>query len=174
MRTFRHVYCLFCETGKEKIAKILCEKMLGARAILLTTVHYKFYCGTHREITIRTLPSYLFLYFNEDIDIYRIAQIGHVFRVLSLNGEYELHERDLKFAKWVYETGGVIKTSQVYREGDHIVVVDGPLKEYEDNIVWVDKRKGKAKVNIQTENLNIGMWLSFDYIPDCQPYQLLG
>jgi len=165
---------VFCETGKERIVKLLCEKILGVRAVLLTTVNYKFYRGKHREITNRVLPSYLFIYLRDDIDIYRIAQISHVFRVLSLSGEYELHERDLKFAKWVYETGGIIKTSRVYREGDHVVVVDGPLKDYERDIVWVDKRKGKAKVSIQTESLDIGIWLSFEYVSDYQPNQLLG
>ena len=128
MQDFRHMYCLFCETGKEEIAKILCEKMLGVKAILLTTEKFRFYRGEHKKMTVRVLPSYIFLYLNEDIDFHRITQIEHVFRVLSMSGEYELHERDQKFAKWAYESSGSVGISLAYREGDHIVVVDGPLK----------------------------------------------
>ena len=164
MQGFRHIYCVFCETGKEEIAKILCEKILGVKAIFLTSEKFKFFRGKHKKITIKVLPSYIFLYFNEGIDPYRIAQIEHVFRVLSLAGEYELHERDQKFAKWVFESGGKVGTSLAYREGDHIIVVDGPLKDYEGDIVWVDKRKGKAKVHIVTESLDTNMWLYFEYI----------
>ena len=174
MQDFRHMYCLFCETRKEEIAKILCEKMLGVKAILLTTEKFRFYRGEHKKMTVRVLPSYIFLYFNEDIDLHRITQIEHVFRVLSMSGEYELHERDQKFAKWAYESSGSVGISLAYREGDHIVVVDGPLKDYEGDIVWVDKRKGKAKVHIVTESLDTNMWLFFEYIekPN-QPITLL-
>lgn len=42
--------------------------------------------------------------------------------------------------------------------------MDGPLKDYEGDIVWVDKRKGKAKVHIVTESLDTNMWLYFEYI----------
>ena len=138
--------------------------MLGVKAILLTTEKFRFYRGEHKKMTVRVLPSYIFLYFNEDIDLHRITQIEHVFRVLSMSGEYELHERDQKFAKWAYESSGSVGISLAYREGDHIVVVDGPLKDYEGDIVWVDKRKGKAKVHIVTESLDTNMWLYFEYI----------
>jgi transcriptional antiterminator NusG len=161
---FRHIYCLFCETGKEEIAKILCEKILGVQAILLAAEQFKFYHGKHKKMTVKVFPGYIFLYFNEDIEAYRIAEIEHVFRVLSLTGEYELHEQDFKFAQWAYESCGIVKTSQAYRKGDSIVVVDGPLKDYEGDIVWVDKRKGKAKVHIVTESLDTYIWLFFEYV----------
>lgn len=164
MFDFRYVYCVFCETGKEEVAKVLCERILGVQAIVLTSERFRFYRGQHRKMTVKLLPSYLFLYLSEHIDIGRITQIEHVFRVLSLTGEHQLHERDLKFARWVYESGGVIQTSQAYREGERIVVVDGPLKDYEGDIVWVDKRKGKAKVHILTESLDTYMWLFFEFL----------
>jgi transcriptional antiterminator NusG len=164
MFSFRHVYCLFCKTGKEEIVKCLCEKILGIEAIFLTAEQFRFYRGQHKKMVLRVLPSYLFLFFNGDIDIGRITQIEHVFRVLTLTGDHQLHENDLKFARWVYESGGVVKTSQAYRQGDHIVIVDGPLKDYEGDIVWVDKRKGKAKVHIVTESLDTYIWLFFEYI----------
>lgn len=174
MFSFRHVHCLFCKTGKEEIVKRLCEKILGIEAIFLTAEQFRFYRGQHRKMMLRVLPSYLFLFFNEDIDIGRITQIEHVIRVLMLTGDHQLHENDLEFAKWVYESGGVVKTSQAYRQGDHIVIVDGPLKDYEGDIVWVDKRKGKAKVHIVTESLDTYIWLFFEYIENVEAGGFVG
>jgi transcription termination/antitermination protein NusG len=163
MKEFKHVYCLFCETGKEEIARILCEKLLNVRAIQLSAEKLRYFRGKQYKQLARVLPSYLFVYFFDDIEAYKFTRIDHVFRALSLSGEYELHDEDLRFAQWVYRTGGLMKTSQAYREGDHIAVLEGPLKDYEDDIVWVDKRKGKAKVHIVTENLDVGLWLYFEY-----------
>lgn len=161
---FQHVYCLFCETGKEKIVKFLCEKLLGVRALLLTTKCFRFSRGQHREVVVKALPGYVFLYSNDSIDLRRITQIEHVFRVLSMTGEYDLHQRDKSFAQWIYSLDGEIETSQAYREGDHIVVTGGPLKHYEGDIVWVDKRKGKAKVHLVTESMDTSMWFFFEYL----------
>ena len=109
------------------------------------------------------LPSYVFLYLNEDIDLFRITQIDHVYRILSLAGEYNLHDRDLQFAQWMAQADGVIKTSLVYRAGERIVVVSGPMKKYENDIVWVNKRKDKAKIHLVTESIDTYIWLYFDY-----------
>lgn len=174
MPDIRYIYCVFCETGKEEIVKLLYERVLGLQAIVPLSTRFRFFRGQHKRVVERLLPSYIFLYLDREVEIHRLAQIEHVFRVLSMTGDYQLHKRDQAFASWLYRQNGLVGTSQAYREGDHIVVVDGPLRDYEGDIVWVDKRKGKAKVHLVTESLDTSMWFYFEYIknPAQQPMPL--
>ncbi|MDD3409961.1 MAG: hypothetical protein PHY12_04045 [Eubacteriales bacterium] len=161
---FRFIYCLFCETGQEDRVKLLCELRIGAKALTLKAERRQIYHGQRRETLGRLLPGYVFVYSETECEPYRLRSLEHVLRVLELGGDRTLHNDDLRFARWVWQCGGLVQMSSALREGDHIRIVQGPLKEYEGDIVWVDKRKGKAKVRVKTESMDLTLWMFFDYV----------
>lgn len=127
MHTFLPFCCLFCEPGKGYIVKAFCERILRVEAIILTVDRFRFLCGGRQKLITRTLPGYLFLYFDDGIDIHRIIQIEHLFRVLSMTGEYGLFKRNLKFAQWIYDPGGTVKTSQAYLHRLNMITIIGVI-----------------------------------------------
>ncbi len=142
----------------------LCCRILGVEALTLRTERYRIWRGERKLRTERLLPGYVFVYSGAEIEPYQLRRIEHVIRVLAWSGAPELHAEDLRFARWVRDCAGNVRVSQAYREGDHVVIVQGPLKQYEGDILWVDKRKGKAKVRVHTESMDLVMWMFFDYV----------
>ena len=43
---------------------------------------------------------------------------------------------------------GEIGFSKVFKKGENVTVIDGPLKGLEGMIIKIDKRKGRAKVRM--------------------------
>jgi transcriptional antiterminator NusG len=44
--------------------------------------------------------------------------------------------------------GEIIGVSTAFQQGDSIVITDGPLLGMEGNIQFIDKRKGRVRVNL--------------------------
>lgn len=157
-------YCLFCRTGKEGALAKRISDHFPCVPISPWRVKEERKHGVWTSVRKPLLPGYLFLYAKEELPVYRIQELPDVLRFLSYGGEFRLGGEDLKFAKWVLKYGGLIGLSQAFREGDHIVVTGGPMKDYEGSITKVDKRKRIAKVHVAIGSSIKPIWMSFEWI----------
>lgn len=82
------------------------------------------------------------------------------------DGDWQLYGDDEAYAKWIFQNEGLIGLSRVYRVGDRIQIVDGPLKDLEGHITRVDRRNKSGQVSIVFGGKTIKIWLGFNYIED--------
>jgi transcriptional antiterminator NusG len=113
-------------------------------------------------------PGYVFIEAETiDTELYKtIKQTPDFFRFLKSNQNITpLSDRDLAIIKHFVSFGEVANASQVYfNESDRIVVAAGPLKGFEGSIVKVDRRKKRAKIQIDFSDNSFFLDLAFEVI----------
>ena len=115
-------------------------------------------------------PGYVFLELSEDDNIYRylpaFKKTEGFYRFLKSNRDISpLQKRDLELVLHFIKIGPVIGKSKVYfDENSRIVVLHGPLFGLEGRIVKVDKRKKRAKINLDLYDNSFFIDLAFDVI----------
>lgn len=76
-----------------------------------------------------------------------------------------LGDKDLSIIKHFMGLGPKIGSSRVrFDENDRIVVIEGPLKGMEGNIIKVDRRKQRAKIQLNFHGSTYTLDLSFEDI----------
>jgi transcriptional antiterminator NusG len=112
--------------------------------------------------------GYVFLETDEGDDVIKykagLEKTDGFFRFLHSNTNIaEITGRDLdivsRFLKLKNATAGV--SNVVFNESNRIVVIDGPLKGLEGNIVKVDRRKERAKIRLDLYEDSFLIDLSF-------------
>jgi len=108
-------------------------------------------------------PGYLFFRASETFwpsghpyDLYRVLRVEE--------RNWRLQGRDEEFAKWLFENNGIIGLSKAYREGDRIVMTEGPMKDLQGYVVRVDKRNAKGLVEVEVNGHKIRTWLCFEWV----------
>lgn len=113
-------------------------------------------------------PGYVFLEAESiSTDLYNsMRHIKGFYHFLNSNTDIvALSGRDLQILKHFLNFGPVINTSQVYfDENDRIIVKYGPLQGLEGKIIKVDKRKKRAKIQLDFANTVFTLDLAFDVI----------
>ena len=144
-------FCLNVTTSREEEAKTRITKLLE------TSTEEEFLVwfpkkevrekrqGRYESYERPLFPSYLFIYWNGDNEMFfplhEIRRLPTVIRILGYDdGTHNLKGKDLSFAKWIHMHDGFIEQSKVvYREGQKLRIVEGPLKGMDGNVVKVDK-----------------------------------
>lgn len=114
-------------------------------------------------------PSYIIMQTSETVDLQTINLLkgfSEFYHFLKSNTEITpLAGNDLEIIKHLLGLGPKIGPSRVrFDENDRIVVVDGPLKGFEGNIIKVDRRKQRAKICVDFAGASHKMDLSFEDI----------
>ena len=136
-----------------------------------------------RNITIRKkgiskaeirpiFPGYIFIETQNleklfDSNLYSIIRhTPNFYRFLPSNQKIvALEGNDLKILEHFMTAGEIVGHSKVYfDDNDRIVVVEGPLQGLEGNIIKVDRRRKRAKIELEFENNKVRCDLSFDLI----------
>lgn len=164
------VYCLFCRTGRERAVANEIEKR--GVACMVPIVNRLVVKNGKESVQNRCLlPGYVFLetalsltpgsaLFRANPDSLRL--LGYEY------GQYALRDGDLAFYRWLKGRGGAIEVSQVYREGDFIRVVSGPLKAFAGRIVAVNKKRKCVAISLGENSLMSKIWCSVEYIERAQ------
>ncbi len=100
---------------------------------------------------IRTLfPGYILLKGNITTkDYYILKTVPGILRILKgVNGLYRIEPDEIRVISRLMTEGELIGTSTAFQQGDSIEVIEGPLLGMEGLIQSIDRRKGRAKVNI--------------------------
>ena len=157
-------YCLQCVAGREtSVARqIQQETGLTALAPTLVRVEWKGKVATRKEQTL--FPGYVFLYAADEA-LPQLTGVHHMHRTLVYSsGQRQLYGRDAEIARWIFEYGGVIHESKALREGDHILVVDGPMKDFGGVIKSVNKQRQRANIEFTFEGATRNVWMAFDWV----------
>jgi transcriptional antiterminator NusG len=127
--------------------------------------------GAVVQTTKSIFPGYIFIELNEGENIidyqWSFRKTDGFFRFLESNQNIlALEDRDLSLVlHFIKKVGPVAGKSRVYfDENSRIVVVDGPLKGLEGNIIKVDKRKGRAKIKLDLYHESFAIDLAFEYM----------
>ncbi len=76
-----------------------------------------------------------------------------------------VQEHEMKFLMNMTGPTGLVKSScAVLEEDDALVITSGPLKDLTGKIVYVDKRKRKAKIELSLLNKTIGVILGLEIL----------
>mgnify|MGYP000853323134 FL=1 len=147
-------YALFVMTGEEEKVKERLQYRFRDRKDL------RFVLPTRRlrerrkgiwEYRIKPLfPGYILYNGMLGIDeYYNMKGNPGLFNVLRDRYDpLEIKEDEIKVIKKLICDGEIIGTSTLYKTGNKIMVVDGPLVGFEGLIESVDHRKGRAKVRL--------------------------
>lgn len=164
-----HSYCLYCTTGKEQnvAAQITGETGFTAFAPTLVQVEWKGRMAARREQIM--FPGYVFFYASCADTLPQVSKITHVRKLLTYGGGQQfLYGHDEDIAQWLFQYGGVIRESKALREGDHIVVVDGPMKDFGGVIRSVNKQRQRANIEFTFGGLTRNVWMAFDWVSSAE------
>lgn len=167
-------YVIQVATNKESV---FCENVKKLSSFL--SDNYKFIHLT-RELTIRrqgktfkeikpVFSSYVFMESQDGLlegTLTELKEIPGFAKILNSNTDISpLTDHDLSVLQHFLRIGEKIGTSVVrFDENDRIVVVEGPLQGLEGNIIKVDRRKKRAKVQIDVKGYVHAFDLSFEDI----------
>jgi transcriptional antiterminator NusG len=132
--------------------------------------------GQIKATMAAVFPGYIFIEAEKDEDIiasqWEFRRTEGFYRFLRSNQEITpLADRDLELVlHFIKNAGPVAGRSKVYfNEDSRIVVVEGPLMGLEGRIVKVDRRKGRAKINLDLYNDSFSIDLAFEVIGAASP-----
>ncbi len=99
------------------------------------------------------LPGYLLI--SSDIslddfcsDVHRLPGCYGFLR--NLDKSIELHGPDYEYAAWIMHNQGTIQPSKVvYKKGEPIKIIEGPMKDFMGTIVKVDYRHNRVVVEFE-------------------------
>jgi transcriptional antiterminator NusG len=127
--------------------------------------------GFTKPFRLPVFPGYVFLELPSDSDVYHylwaFREIEGFYRFLRSNKHIDyLKDKDLSIVlHFIKRVGAVAEKSKVYfNENSRIVILEGPLKGLEGNIVNVDRRKRRAKIKLDLYDDSFTIDLAFEVI----------
>jgi transcriptional antiterminator NusG len=116
-------------------------------------------------------PGYIFIEAENDREIianqWSFRRTEGFYRFLKSNQNITaLSERDLEIVLHFISTAGQIagKSRVYFDENSRIMVVEGAMKGLEGKIIKVDRRKGRAKINLDLYDDSFTIDLAFEVI----------
>ncbi|MEN6470746.1 MAG: hypothetical protein ABFC62_04685 [Clostridiaceae bacterium] len=169
MQSYPYVYCTSCDAGSESALRgDLTRQFPGALALYPVFDREELKNGKWVVKTRPLLPGYVFLYSQTPIAPHEFYRSLRVNRLLGYAGqahsEYALTGEDLDFAQWILSHEGRIGVSRAMLVGDKTVIIDGPLKRYEGEILKIDRRRRSALVAVSVGEMTKSVWLSFHWM----------
>lgn len=161
-----NTYCIFCRNGSEqKIVKFINEHNNQVKAIAPTRIISEKTGKKWSNITKPLIPGYVFLYCEEETDLFKSPKLKDIYKVLEYDsGIRNLAGADLDYAMWIYNNHGQIAPSLVFEDGDKVVVTSGALADFKGRIVKIEKRKRRALVEFEFEGVKRQVSLSVEYM----------
>lgn len=165
----QHWYAIQTMSGREKklvaTLKILLEKI---QLYLPTRKVIHQFKGTQHILELPLFPGYIFVYrgISESLDALDRANPNLVFKPVMANGEYlEANKNEMKFLFEVTGGNGAIELSKgIVMENEEVLIIEGPLKQLKGKILFIDKRKNKAKVRIKFMNRLLDVSLGLEIL----------
>ena len=147
-------YAIFVETGQEENFQRLIDMLYPGDDIHILIPKRRLIerrQGRTHEIIKKLFPGYVLIKTVMAADMYyRLSKLPMVYSILK--DEYDpvpIRGEEMAVILALTSQGDTIGFSDVYKEGDRIVVANGPLKGLEGIIEKFDARKKRIKVRIQ-------------------------
>ena len=158
-----HYGCLFCRSGSE-------ERIIND----LKNSHPDLDCISPKRVRIRRqgeeevvslFPGYIIFKVSGQIDFRTIINKNDIYRLLKYPaGGWTLEGDDQNTAMMLFAMGGVVRLSRARFEENQVIMIDGPLKEFESNIKQINKRAKTANIEFEFQGRMLSVWLGFEVI----------
>ena len=159
--------CFFCRSGTEPQAAQEIERVLPmAAALVPAKLRTRRIDGKPIEEKVSLFPGYVFVRSISDPRSYGLMRKRQVLRILTdTEGDWKLKGSDRVFAEELFRCGGILGFSKAYYDvNDRIHVTEGPLANYNGQILRVNRRNKTAEVQICFQGISMRMWLGFELI----------
>ncbi|PRR84075.1 antiterminator LoaP [Clostridium vincentii] len=150
-------FVLYVNVNQEEKVKKILEKEIGDeyKFIIPTRELRERKNGKWHNVKRKLFPGYVLTKGIINIEVYyKIRKVYGVIKLLRNENEVlTIDEKELKVLKILIDNqDNNIGVSTLYKENDSIRILAGPLVGFKGQIVKVDSRKGRAKVNISFMN----------------------
>lgn len=150
-------YVLFVNTNQEEKVKRILEKEMeeGYKFIVPTRELRERKKGEWHYVRKKLFPGYVLIKTSMNIEnYYKFKKIPGIIKLLRNEEEIlTVSEKELKVLQMLLNnTENNIGISTIYRDKDNIRIISGPLLGLEGQIIKIDSRKGRAKVNFNFMN----------------------
>ncbi len=154
-------FCINVMTAKEEESRLRISKLLESKGFEDFLVWFpkkemkEKRKGLYATVERPLFPSYLFIYWEGELEMdfpfYEIRRIPNVIRILEYDdGTHNLKGRDMGFAKWIHMHDGFIRQSKViYRPGQRLHIVEGPLRGFDGNVIKVDRHHKRITLRFE-------------------------
>lgn len=158
--------CLFCRTGREETTANELKRLFPEIEIIVPVKsRYWRHGGVAREEHVVLFPGYIFFQVDNTFDVFVFAKCNNVYSLLKApSGDWRIRNEDRKIVEKLFASKGVIGFSKAYFEGNRIRITEGFLKEYEGQIVRVNRRAQTAQIRIHIHEKEVLCWLGFEEI----------
>ena len=150
-------HVLFVNTNQEEKVKKILEKEMGDEyQFIVPTRELRERKNGKWHIAKRKLfPCYVLIKAIMNIEVYyKLKKVHGIIKLLRNEDEVLIvSEKELKVLKILIDNNdNNIGISKLYKENDDIKIIEGPLSGLEGQIIKIDSRKGRAKVNLSFMN----------------------
>jgi len=144
-------YVLHVKTGKEvEVKNILLRDLPDIKALVPQRILRERNDGVWKKVIRTLIPGYVFVkVFMDAAMFYKLTGTPSVIRILdNEKGPEPIPEDEMQIVYRLSGDGDPLGISEVFYEGGKITIVSGPLQGLEGQIVKIDPRRFRAKVNI--------------------------
>ncbi|MCX8129419.1 MAG: antiterminator LoaP [Clostridia bacterium] len=173
-------YVIFVETGYEEqvckyINKAITDVFEDVNFNLLVPKRkiYERKQGIRREVVKMMFPGYVLVETDNILDFYlRLKGSPRVIKVLRNKEVFsEITNDEIKQILFLVNENGLIDISEAFIVNDKVQIINGPLYGNEGIIKRIDKRKGRAKVELSINYNSLLIDLGINLL---QKYEGLG
>ncbi|OOM75811.1 hypothetical protein CLPUN_30450 [Clostridium puniceum] len=162
-------YVLFVNTNQEGKVKKILEKEMGDKYqfIVPTRELIERKNGKWSKIKRTLFPGYVFIKAIMNIEVYyKLKRVPRIIKLLRNEDEVlVVAEKEVKVLKILLDNNdNNIGISTLYKKNDNIRIISGPLLGLEGQIIKIDTRKGRAKVNLSFMNEEIIVELGIELV----------
>ncbi|NLI60820.1 MAG: antiterminator LoaP [Clostridiales bacterium] len=147
-------YAIFVETGREEEVQKFIELLFSEGEIRTLVPKRKLIerrQGKTYEIIRNLIPGYVLTHTSMSDELYyKLKELPAVYRILKDDCEpTPIRDEEMSMILSLTRYGEIIELSDVYKEGNQIKVLNGPLKGMEGIIEKFDHRKKRVKARIE-------------------------
>lgn len=122
------------------------------------------------KTTYPLFPGYIFLHNDINSFIYEEINIkisGFIKPVCFNDKPAKIRPEEIQYLDTITNEHGVVPLSKaIFHKGDDIEILSGPLKNFKGTIIFINKKKHKAKVRVKLFNREIDTILGLNIIKE--------
>lgn len=145
-------YAVFVKTGEEnKVKERLDYRFKGDPVVMIPKKIIRERKHGKWSRRIRNLfPGYIFIHGAMDAANYKkLWQVPGLFKLLCTDREpVQIPLYEIEVFSHLFDKKDTISESDIFLEGDKVTIVNGPLTALKGKILKIDKRKGRARVQL--------------------------
>jgi transcriptional antiterminator NusG len=166
---YNNWYVIHVTNNREPYICSFAKKFLDTSAVLTyfsrEIIHKKN--NNYSRFTTPLFPGYIFVYKDVDKIIYELKSYlpnEYIQSVKFNNTPAKVLSSEIRLLFHYSDKNGVFKLSEGIRKGDSVIITEGPLKNLKTNILFINKKKKKAKVKFSLFKQELLVSLGLDII----------